>query len=201
MLGLGYLFLFGLYLLIIFAVVRVIKKWAIRHNKSASFWGALAALCMLSTIFWDLIPIYGLHYKQCSDNGGVNIYKSIDQWKKENPNIAETLMPENRKSFTDGNITRYQLNQRFVWEISKTHLWHILYKKTEIILDIKTGKILAEYIDFYTSLVNPIVAQNTTFSDFKIWMRIESCEQAGRKINKGIFYDFESSIGSLGRNK
>jgi|GEM_PF-3858324 len=191
MLGLGFVFFLGLYFFIIAKVVGATIKWIKKYTKFAPLVGGFLTLCLLSPVFWDLIPIYVMHKSQCSEYGGFKVNKSFEQWKEENPNMAETLVPINGKTTVEGVTTRYQLNQRFFWDITKSLVWHSLYKEEQIILDIKTGEILAKYTDFYTNLLNPMTASKTQLSDFKMWMKIDSCNIPGHKKQ---FSEFKSTV-------
>ena len=175
MIGLGYIILFVAYFFVARTVVRFTTKWASNNNKSVRLWRITAIIGMLSIVFWDLIPIYGIHTYQCASNSGFSVYKTLDEWKQENPGVVETLVPVSQRS-TIGNTTRAQLNQRFAWDITRSQVWYTLYKKDEQIIDIKTGDVLAEYIDFYTNLINPVVIPTTQLHNFKMWMKINSCE-------------------------
>lgn len=185
MLGLGYIFLFGLYLLLIRASVRVTAKWARKRNQSVHLWSFLVGVGMLSTVFWDVIPIYGTHYYQCSSKGGFNVYKTLEEWKHDNPGVAETLEPVNERATVEGDTTRYWLNQRFSWDTKRSVVWYTLSKKEEKIIDVKTGEVLAENIDFYTKMINPVVTPTTNLRNFKLWMHIDHCKK-DRTNNKWL---------------
>jgi len=202
MIGLGYIILFVAYFFVARTVVHFTTKWASNNNKSVRLWRIITIIGMLSIVFWDLIPIYGTHTYQCASNGGFSVYKTLDEWKKDNPGVAETLVPvDGAKSTQGGETIRYQLNQRFAWDTTRSQVWYTLYKKDEQIVDIQTGEVLAEYIDFYTNLINPMVIPTTQLRDFKMWMKINSCEKSGRRINRKRFYQFEAIIENLGEGR
>lgn len=96
MFGLAYLLAFGLYLLISVLVVR----WAIRHaranGKSVKGWGWGAAFIMYSLVFWDWIPTVATHQYYCAADSGFWVYKTLDQWKTENPGGLEKIEKENQ---------------------------------------------------------------------------------------------------------
>jgi len=204
---------------------------------------------MASIIFWDVIPIYGLHSYQCHAHSGFTINKTIEQWKHENPGVAETLVsyeslhpsiaalpPEKylyktELKYPEGNNTiihrqhfrypsgfevvfeydvkrqRYDgsevvypevangfyLNARFAWLTFRENVWDILYKKDERVIDTLTGETISQSIDFYTNLTNPLVNITTSMRDFKVWMKIDSCN----KKNKDKWLVGSDSFGSL----
>jgi hypothetical protein len=187
MIGLGYILLFWLYFVIARAVIRVTINWAKRHNKSTVIWGGIAAFSMFNIIFWDLIPVYGVHSYKCTTEGGLTIYKTLDKWKLENPGIAETLIPENSGSIDFENTSRYHLNQRFDWDTTTSQVWDIVYKVEQQIVDTQTGKVLVKRIGFKTSLKNPFISPAPNLRTYKIWLGIKSCGLYGYdKKNKWV---------------
>ncbi len=132
MLGLMVFGALFLYILISIAVIIAAISWADKSGNRPGTTGLIAALVMYNLVFWDLIPVYGLHSYQCENNAGFTVYKTIEEWKKENPDIAETLTPvENATWQHDGNITRVPLNQRFVWQTTREKVWYIVHEKDD----------------------------------------------------------------------
>ncbi len=192
--GVYCIILFCLYFFILRAVIRTVNKWVKKNNKN-KLWVWVAALIMYNIIFWDLVPVYALHAYKCSKEGGFIGCKTFQEWRQQNPGVAETLTPITKNNFiTINNITRSQLNRRFVSTTKTTRLWYILQKKYNRIVDNKTGEVLVKYVDFYTGLSNPVLTSKTRLRDFKIWMNIKSCEQPGNKANKKEFSDYKYRI-------
>ncbi|MCU7937273.1 MAG: hypothetical protein KZQ99_20830 [Candidatus Thiodiazotropha sp. (ex Dulcina madagascariensis)] len=76
----------------------------------------------------------------------------------------------------DDGHSRYWLNQRFYWETVWTkHLFHVR-EWEERIVDLKTGEVLARYVDFGTN-IPPIGIGGNSLGDYKIWMQKSSCEK------------------------
>ena len=201
MAGLVYLFVFFIYFLIIVFFVRVAAMWARDYKRSVGLWGSVTVLLLLSPVFWDLIPIYAMHHYQCSTNSGLTIFKTLEEWKKENPGVAETLIATDGDSTVEGDTRRYRLNQRFVREDAKSQHWYTLYKKHDQIIDIKTGEVLAAHINFYNNLNNALAGgNNVTLRDYKVWMWIASCGDEVdfelRKLN-----DIGRTTKNIGSNK
>ncbi|MCL5975327.1 MAG: hypothetical protein M1270_05805 [Gammaproteobacteria bacterium] len=190
-------------LLIIFLVfytwlsVKVVRS-AVKHSKEAGgnhvLAGWVAGIIMYSLVLWDFIPTHAMHNYYCVTQSGFTLNKSLDQWKLENPGVSETLTPitkGNRKK--TGNLTQIQLNQRFIWEYES--IMHPL-KINEInnrIVDIQTGEILARYVNFDTSVGNPVV-RSDSIRDFKWWIKVDSCERYGKKDDRGKFSKFMTLI-------
>ncbi len=82
----------ALYLLITITVVIGVIKYAKKNGKSAKRWGCSAALVMYLIPFWDWIPTVVAHQYYCATEAGFLVYKTVEQWKKENPGVMETLI-------------------------------------------------------------------------------------------------------------
>jgi hypothetical protein len=66
-------------------------------------WGLPMAVLMYHLVFWDLIPTFVTLEYYCMTESGYWVYKTPEQWKVENPGVAETLNTEPDKS----EIKRY----------------------------------------------------------------------------------------------
>ncbi len=91
MFGLAYLLAFGVYLLISIGVVRRAIRYAQENGRSAKRWGWGAAFLMYSLVFWDWLPTVAVHQYYCATESGFWVYKTLDQWKVENPGVMERL--------------------------------------------------------------------------------------------------------------
>jgi len=193
---------FGLlvYLLISLGIVIWVTRHARRQGRSGWKKGLLAVLVMYLLVFWDWIPTVIMYRYDCSTRAGFTVYKSLDEWKQENPGVIETLHPiDNAAWITTGSKRRVPLNQRFAWgTITTSHPFYIR-EREERIVDIRTGEVLARYIDFYTDFTTRTKVCN--FHDLKVWMSWGSCERDGHKVNRGKYYDYEASIESIGKEK
>ncbi len=91
MLGLVVLFVIGLYLAISALVVWLAARWAKKRRRRGWVWGGIAAFAMYNLVFWDLIPTLVMHKYYCATEAGFWLYKTPEQWVKENPGVMETL--------------------------------------------------------------------------------------------------------------
>jgi hypothetical protein len=145
-----------LYFLISFAIVRVAIGYARKNGKSAKRWGWGAALVMYLIPFWDWIPTVATHQFYCAKDSGFWVYKTLDQWKAENPGVMETLTtqrvwPSKHVGDMKNYISTDIINQRFNYVFKKNgpYLFNVWQHDQEI-LDSKTGAVLARQIDFST---------------------------------------------------
>ncbi len=162
----------GLYLLISIGVVSWAVKYAKKHGKSAKRWGWSAALIMYLIPFWDWIPTVITHQYYCSTEAGFWVYKTPEQWMKENPGVMETLhqtlQPSQKTPYGDIDI----LDERFAIETSRRQ--PIPFLPTSIserrFVDRNTGEILGKTTD-----VGSGVGNIATGGGFKFWLNQEPC--------------------------
>ncbi|HFD81386.1 MAG TPA: hypothetical protein ENK05_13490 [Gammaproteobacteria bacterium] len=193
MIGLMYLLFFIVYGWISWRVVKAVARRAREGGRSPKLWGGVAGLAMASLVFWDWLPMEVLYRYDCARYAGFTQYQSLEQWKAENPGVAQTLHPPERvESRQEGGRQRYVLNQRFAWDIRYTrHPLHIR-EREERIVDTRTGKVLARYVDFDTDIGGVSVGSSARgLSDYKIWLMRRSCEaDSGRPLERA-FYNFK----------
>jgi hypothetical protein len=94
MLAIAFLFFFILYLWVSYKLAHWAAGWAKEKGYSSRKWGVGVFVLMLGLIFWDWLPMEILYRYECSVNAGMYQEKAIDEWKKENPGVWETLDPE-----------------------------------------------------------------------------------------------------------
>ncbi len=183
----------ALYLLISIGVVA----WAISHakknGKSAIRWGLSAALVMYLIPFWDWIPTVVAHKYYCSTEAGFWVYKTPEQWKKENPGAMETLVankgaPSNYVGDAENYKETYFLNSRFNWVVKKNGPFLLnRWQREQEVVDSKTNDVLARYIDFSTGNGN-IGGE----PELRFWLHVEHC--IGGDHNQGMMYSFEHNV-------
>ena len=176
----------GLYLLISVGVVT----WAISHakknGKSAKRWGWGAALVMYLIPFWDWLPTVATHQFYCAKDSGFWVYKTLDQWKAENPGVMEGLVETNNspkgappnwptENWAGEKIA--SINQRFGM-VYKSHLstpdegelfLHVWRWQDELV-DKKTGEVLARQVDFSTG--NGFIGGEP---ELRFWLHSDHC--------------------------
>ena len=90
--GLVILGVLTLYFLLSVVVVIGAINHAKMNGKSVKRWGWGTAIVMYLIPFWDWIPTVAVHHYYCAKESGFWVYKTLDQWKVENPGVAETLV-------------------------------------------------------------------------------------------------------------
>lgn len=159
MLALMMLLALGIYLAVSTLVVWLAVRIARKLNRRGWLWGAMAAFAMYNLVFWDWIPTLVMHKYYCATEAGFWIYKTPEQWAKENPGVLETLKPWPSSKVYGPDKVRIKyaggeydgVNDRFgYWRrIEQNSLWHI-HKGELAVMDIKTGEMLVKQI-YYSS--------------------------------------------------
>ncbi len=152
-------------------------------------WGWGMFLLLWGLAFWEWPFNTMTHNYYCENEAGFVINKTLDEWKQENPGVVETLVASKEVSSTNiGDTTKFVLNQRLTMEHTNTNYWFDVVKIEEKIVDIQTGNILAEYIDFNAKRYG---GGNLVFA---FWDGKWSCEPDGEKVNREGFSNFLYSI-------
>jgi hypothetical protein len=162
MIAVAYLLFFGVYLLISLAVVTWIAIRAKKRGRNPWLWGLGALLVMYNLVFWDWVPSKVQHDYYCRNQAGFWVYKTLDQWKQENPGVFEMLVHDNGQAKNNheegdwGFTNRYVLNDRFEWVSQFRFVGFLgvdfgLRSDQNTLVDRKTGEILAKYIGFAVS--------------------------------------------------
>lgn len=140
---------FVVYLAVSCVVVWLVIRWARRTGRGVKGWAAGAILVMYLLVFWDHIPTLVLYKYYCNTKAGFWVRKTPEQWKAENPGVAETLHRSNSKSFrnSDGSWG-FDLNERFIWlhEIEKNPIFPVRIDY-ESIIDVKNKEKMVERIN------------------------------------------------------
>lgn len=193
MLGLAVLVAIGIYLAISALVVWLAARWARKRNRRPWIWGGLAAFLMYNLVFWDWIPTVVMHKYYCATEAGFWVYKTPEQWAKDNPLVLETLKPYPRSKiygegkvsfeFQGGTVVLY--NDRFgSWSRWEENLNGLPIDRFEGgIVDVQSKKFLVYSVRF---LSGPRGAGAV----WKSWLNRSSCDDAATRRNA----DLENSI-------
>lgn len=157
----------GLYLLLSILIVLWAVRYSRRHGKNVKRWGIGAALGMYLIPFWDWLPTVAMHQYYCATEAGFWVYKSVDQWKAENPGALQKLVSYNRNA--DGfNVdwpSRYeygdeghtlrnisQVNERFTLIVTQSDVSNLIriIRRESALLDNVDGSVMARYVDYGT---------------------------------------------------
>jgi hypothetical protein len=179
--------LLGLYLILLIWATRYGYRWAEKKGwtgKKRWLGAAYGFLIVYLPLFWDWIPTVAMHQYTCSTEAGFWVYKSVDQWKAENPGVMETLpVPSSAGSpikyghFDNGygESFTYLLNERFNWIITQQDISNFLpiIRIEQEVKDVQKNEVLARYVDLATgnSVKDPVGPPGS----LKFWMRSQHC--------------------------
>ncbi|MCL2075398.1 MAG: hypothetical protein FWH15_02945 [Betaproteobacteria bacterium] len=197
MMGLLVLAAMGLYLLFSVVAVLLAIRFAKKHGKSNKRWGWGAVLVMYLIPFWDWLPTVAVHQYYCATESGFWVYKTLGQWKEENPGEVEKLISYNKNPSGHGyailwpsqyelyssghkKITTYQMNRRFNRVTEKQDILEILpvMRTEETLIDIEKNEVIARYIGFSTG--HSVAGRYDPSNPWKAWLRSSSCRD-GKK--------------------
>lgn len=169
----------AIYLLIAIAVVIGAVKYAKKSGKSAKRWGWSAALVMYLIPFWDWMPTVLVHQYYCATEAGFWVYKTPEQWKKENPGVVDTLVakpisvPDRIERNDEDNWTLFfNLNNRI--DLTNSHagpLPFYRWRTESALIDSQSGIVLVKSIDFYTAQIRA----GGGWKGWKFWLAIDHC--------------------------
>ena len=174
----------GLYLLIAIGVVMGATTYARNSGKNVKRWKWGAVLIMYLIPCWDLIPTVVSHKFYCATEAGYWTYKSLEQWKMENPGVIETLIDNSPNKFPNWPHVVWRgkeisnINQRFGM-LNKNHLSNptegelfinVWRWQTEL-LDKETGEVLARQVKFTTGNEGYIGNMHS----LKFWLNSDGC--------------------------
>ena len=200
MIGLVYVVVFGFYLALSAGAVATAIDYARKNGKSAKKWGWGTAFVMYSLVFWDWIPTVAVHQYYCAKDSGFWVYKTLDQWKAENPGVMEGLVSYNKnpdgynvnwpsvhKQSSDGHQkgSVNHLNARFDELVSWEDVSSIfpIVRERYVLMDKKNSEVIARYIDFGSG---NFVANR---EQLKFWMQNSNCIGGKSKLTQfGNFY-------------
>jgi hypothetical protein len=174
-----------------FVVVISLAAWyAKRKGKNVWLWIIGAFLLVYLPIFWDWIPTVVMRDYFCEKEAGFWVYKTLEQWKSENPGVIETLVANRGAPHTFVGVRKnysntFFLNSRFNWIVK--HNGQFLFNRwrdEQEVVDSKTGEVLARYVDFSTSQE----PQQAGWSGWKFWLASEHC--TGGERNASLIWQF-----------
>lgn len=176
MLAVAFFLVLAVYLVLSSFIAKQAARLARRFGWRGWSLAIPAFVVMLGLVFWDWIPMEVTYRYYCNNEAGFTQYKTIEQWREENPGVWERLTPaQDVKPIREDYYQRRPLNERFSWD---THWVHHGFKVVEIqesIVDMKTDSPIAVYVDFRTDF-SPI-GWGGSVRDLKFWMYKGRCEE------------------------
>lgn len=187
------LLIVGGYLTLAIFAVRGVVRWAGRNGYTKGqrwLWGTGVALVFYLVPFWDWIPTVVAHQYFCATEAKFEVRKTVEQWKSENKDIVGSLRYDrDAKTIGAGDYYRFPLNQRIASERTyPVNVFLSINREEGRIVDLKTGEILATYVDFFS------LAQ-----EGKFWLGTGRCK--GESRGMGRYELVREEIKNLGERK
>ncbi|CAG0990166.1 hypothetical protein MTYP_02240 [Methylophilaceae bacterium] len=174
----------GLYLLLAIGVVAWAINYARKNGKSTKRWGWGAGLVMWLIPFWDWLPTVATHQYYCATEAGFWVYKTPEQWMKENPkmrvldysekNSDDFLMEKtpdggNKTSFS----TRATSNIKYTKFVTPILVVTKNRRLEEFLFDEKQKNLLVKRITFQSGNIS---GAPNDLSDYKFWINLSQCD-------------------------
>ena len=187
MLGLVVLLFVGAYVLVSALVVWLVARWARKRNRRSWVWGGLAAFAMYNLVFWDWVPTVVMHRYYCATEAGFWVYKTPEQWVKENPGGLEKLTAYNdgRSRELGSTYISYPLNERITWQHKVTPVLLGIGKFEEVLIDEDNGRVLAKEIYYRSGRCS---GAPRSLADFKYWVTKCECRNEPFRTNEGLSF-------------
>lgn len=198
----------GGYVLISVLIVYRVLRAAPQKKLVAGILAAIVVTLPVTTMFWEYVQTKRTFEKYCREEAKVTIFKTVEQWKKENPGVAETLKPYNDKNRpekrpdvkheqNEENLISEYLNSRFVWVLNKKNLKvNNVFMHTSEIIDIKTGAVMARMVDFSSGYGNPFLGTPYGLKSYKVWLSNDKCFSYDR--NRNLFFENIDLFNNIG---
>lgn len=193
MLGLAVMFIGFIYLIILcFATIKAycVARRNKRSRKVAAVWGLIWFLVIFLPVFWDLIPNKVMYNYYCKNEAGFFQYKTIEQWKAENPGVWETLKPYSREEVNDMRERKIDpkdvvldgedyfsqpLNERISLYLLNGGIQNLRFgikRYSRFLYDEQTKEVIAKSIVFRSGPGNVLELGG---KGYKIWLNQEPC--------------------------
>ena len=161
MIGLMAIIVLGGLLALAIWAFTLVNKALLRHGKSEAVARALAVAAVVALslpITWDAIPTWIAFEYYNHKEAGIQVFKTLEQWKAENPGVAETLEPYG-VSYTDSRTkaveladdrVRMMLNARFAYDKKvATGIFGIRVINHEIV-DTKKATVIVHFVAVFS---------------------------------------------------
>lgn len=187
MFGLMVLAAFAAYFAISFGVVLFVVLQAKKRNRNPVLWGIIAGLIMYNLVFWDYLPTLIVFNHKVKTESGFWVYKTPEQWKIENPGVAETLTWQK-------NSPHYQASGIFMGRKYNERIGHWYVEHDAPILDVTTQDELVVDLKNNEILLkrSQVSSGYGSSSELRFWVK------SNQSLPKDKFNEFKQLYKKLG---
>jgi hypothetical protein len=143
-------------------------------------------LILFGIAFWDWMPMEIMYGYYCYNKAETVTHKTVDQWKSENPNVLEHLVPKNLNLFVSKNwrsftykgieYDEYPINERFSHRYHQEKRVLGIIETLRSIVDTQTGEPLVSKSNFRTD-----ARPQDSLAD-AIWFKGDGCTSTGNLV-------------------
>ena len=185
--------LFILFLLVSFCLLVFVSWLAARlvrrHGRRGWSYGVAVFMMAMGLLFWDWLPMEISYKNKCENEAGLTVYKTLEEWQAENPEVWEKLTPISRfneeviKSRGTSTL-RSRLNERFAKDVFVMHHWFTVDEIRTQIVDMQTNIPMAVYVDFRAHPSGSLSFNSfgelclLLIRNFRFWMEKKNCYSA-----------------------
>ena len=197
MIGLVVIAFITVYLTFSGLVIWLAVRWAKKHGRRGWVWGGFAAFFMYNLVLWDWMPTVAMHKYYCATEAGFWVYKTPEQWAKENPGVLETLEPWPASKIYGDEKVRFELNGGTVdqyndrfgdWSKRNENLNGLMVDRLETgIVDVKSREFIVRYVGFLSGPRGAGVV-------WKSWLNQSSCNEDLVQKSGEIYQDIVKQL-------
>lgn len=172
-----------------------------RNGAVATAWAFGAIIALSLPITWDAIPTWIAFKYYAHKEAGITVFKTLEQWKVENPGVAETLEPYGFKDKRGepkklgGNKFLNPLNDRFAYTAQNfDKLFLSVYAVRYEVIDRKNGEVLVRHIAVGSGNAGGFATGGPGWWAF--WL-INEPSQKGREI----YSQYRDAVTKMGATK
>ena len=181
--------------------------WTYRAKRSkgksdavAFSWAVAAVVALSLPITWDAIPTWMAFEYYSNKEAGNKVFKTLEQWKEENPGVAETLVPYGFKDKRGelknlgNNKFRYPVNDRFAYDSSKVNLFLSVYAVRYEVIDRNNEAVLVRHTGVVSGNSGGLATGGSGWWAFWLIHKTPDAVSSG-------FFNYVESIKALGAKK
>lgn len=166
------LVLIGLGALMAGVLSGVIAK---KSGRSGIRWFLMGLGSVMVLVFWDWPLTVIAHQYYCEKEAGFWVYKTLEEWKAENPGVYETWVYSD-KAFSRG-ITKiesnsrteiHHINNRIDWVVKVSEQFPNLWPRLDMLVDSQKNEKIARYVDFGTGV-------GSRHEPWRFWLDSDYC--------------------------
>jgi hypothetical protein len=175
MFGLAVLFFIALYLVFLVWVARGSYRYALLNGatkRQAQGWGFVGGFIVWLAVFWDWLPTEVAYRYYCSKYAGVSVFKTIDQWKRDNPNAIDPFGPPQTKAQAREFYSRIPLSRRFVYEKTAANEFLSIRRSVQRLIDAENGEVMAQQITYQSGYPGLALGGENAW---KAWLKNGPC--------------------------